>query len=110
MGIFDSPQDMKVQRFDIDGTRSGTATLYQDQMLGFPDGPAYVFSNASAVRFEDHSGKVTSMQYTDAIAWVSKASCLKLSVDLSEEGKGSLIVVSSGALSMNGIKDTSSCE
>jgi hypothetical protein len=108
--IFDSPQDVKVQRLDIDGTPSGTATLYQDELLSLEDGPAYIFSNASAVRFEDHTGTKSSMEYTDSVAWISKASCVKLSVDLSAHGKGSLIVVSSGNPSMTGQQDTSSCE
>merc|ERR1711964_932954 len=59
-------------------------------------------------------GQVTSMEYTDSIAWVSKASCLKLSVDLgNEEGEvdtAGLIVVSSGAPSMAGSEDTTSCQ
>jgi hypothetical protein len=74
------------------------------------DGPAYIFSNASAVRFEDHTGKVTSMEYTDSMVWISKASCLKISVDPWKHGRSSLIVVSSGAPSMTGKSDTSSCK
>merc|ERR1712032_640695 len=76
--IFDSPLDMKVQRLDIAGAAAGTATLYQEELLSLTDGPAYFFSNASAVRFEDHSGQVTSMEYSDSIAWASTGSCLKL--------------------------------
>lgn len=106
--IFDSPLDMKVQRLDIKG--SGTATLYQEQLLQLGDGPAYIFSNASAVHFQDHTGKTTSMQYTDSIAWVSKASCLKLSVELGDDGTGALIVVSSGAPSMSGSAEMGSCQ
>jgi len=108
--IFDSPLDMNVQRLDIDGPPSGTATLYQEDLLAFADGPAYFFSNASAVSFEDHTGQVTGMEYSDAVAWVSSAACLKLSVDLSEHGKGSLIIVSSGAPAMAGMQGTDGCE
>jgi len=109
--IFDSPLQMKVQRLDITGAASGTATLYQEQLLGFADGPAYIFSNASAVRFEDHTGQAASMEYTDTVAWVSRAACLKLSVGLSDRGEASLIVVSSGEPSVaTGAKDLGACE
>jgi hypothetical protein len=105
--IFDSPKEVQVRRLDIAG--SETASLYQEQLLSFPDGPAYIFSNASAVRFEDHLGQASSMAYEDSVAWVSKGSCLRLGMDL-KDGAGSLLLVSSGTPLLNGSSDSSGCQ
>jgi len=108
--IFDSQRDVNVQRLDVTGTPGGIATLYHDKSLAFPNGPAYIFSNASALKIEDHTGAVTNVGPTDSVIWVSKAACLRFSITLSSDGVAGLILVSSGLTETAGVTELQSCE
>lgn len=99
INIFDSPKDVKVQRIDISGKGGSTVSLYSKAVpLHLLEGPMYIFHNATKLVMTDATtGKSYSASKTEAVSWISKGTCLHLSVELdSSEGVASLITITSG--------------
>lgn len=105
---FDSEQDVKVQRLDLLGSPGATVSLYSTSApLAFTEGPSYFFHNATKLTLTDNQGKAYEASKSEAAIWVSKGSCLTLSVELSSAGEASLIAVSSGSVPWTTSGDTS---
>jgi len=103
INIFDTVQDVKVQRIDITGTPKATISLYSKAVpLHLSEGPMYIFHNATNLVVKDSSGTNYSAAKTDAVSWLSKGSCVSLEVELSAQGEASLIYVTSGAVKFEG--------
>lgn len=112
INIFDSTNDVKVQRIDVVGSPGSTVSLYSKAApLHLANGPMYIFHNATKLVMNDNKGKSYSAAKTDAVSWMSKGSCLHFSVELSSEGEASLLAVTSGAVQWNISGSTSpSCD
>jgi len=99
INIFDSVNDVKVQRVDITGSASSTVSLFsQDAPLQLTEGPIYIFHNATKLVMNDDAGKSYSAAKSDAVSWMSKGACLHFNVELSAEGEASLFFVTSGSV------------
>jgi hypothetical protein len=103
INIFDSVNDVKVQRIDVVGSAGATVSLYSDKVpLHLDHGPMYIFHNATKLVINDQVGKSYSASKSDAVSWMSKGSCLHFSVQLSADGEASLMMVTSGSVNWNG--------
>jgi len=108
--IFDSPQEVHVQRFDVFKASEDLRLGGKKAVLRLPNGPAYFFTTAPLLILNDvNSGKARTI-YAEEAAWVSKGSCLQL--DLASPAAGasnaSVLVVASGEISF-GTDDDSGC-
>jgi hypothetical protein len=97
LNLFDSTQDVTVQRIDMTGPASSTVTLYSKASpLVLAEGPIYFFHNSTNLTMTDPSGMTYTALKTDAVVWLSKGACVELSVSLSDAGEASLVAVTSG--------------
>lgn len=101
INIFDSPKDVRVQRIDVLGKGGSTVSLYsKTSPLHLPEGPMYIFHNATKLTMLDASTeKSYSGAKTDAVSWISKGSCVHFNLELDSEGVASLITITSGNVS-----------
>jgi len=103
INIFDTADDVKVQRIDVVGTSGASVSLYSDKLpLHLSNGPMYIFHNSTKLVINDNAGKSYSASKSDAVSWMSKGSCLHFDVQLSSEGEASLMLVTSGNVSWTG--------
>jgi len=103
INLFDSTNDVTVQRLDITGSPNSEVSLYSESSpLQLTSGPIYFFHNATKLVLKDMTNSTYSLKKSDAVLWASKGSCLQINAQLSSDGEASLLAVTSGKVPWRG--------